>query len=197
MSSGPVSDADKNDHPARRASAEPSAATHAFDIVSADDFKSAFREHPGGVTVITADAGNGPVALTATSVSSVSADPPLLVFSVSVHSSSAPTLTTAETVVIHFIDDANLPLALLGATSGIDRFGNEALWTRLVTGEPVFHGVPRWIRARVVNRFEAGGSTVVIAHAVQVNIGDEPTGNGLVYVNREWHQLGSHSRIDR
>jgi hypothetical protein len=42
--------------------------------MGADEFKSAFRNHPAGVAVITADAGYGPVGLTATSVISVSAE---------------------------------------------------------------------------------------------------------------------------
>ncbi|MFE1646096.1 flavin reductase family protein [Microbacterium sp. P01] len=185
-----------------RAGSEPSPSdgdqpsARAFGIVSAEDFKTAFRAHPGGVSVITADAGTGPVALTATSVSSVSADPPLLVFSVSTRSSSATTLTTAETVVVHLVDADDLPLARLAATSGVDRFADTSSWTRLVTGEPVFHGVPRWIRARVLNRFEAGGSTVIVAHALQVNVPETPSDRGLVYVNRQWHRLGDHSRID-
>ena len=53
--------------------------------LSPDDFKAAFRHHPAGVAVITADAGRGPVMLTATSVSSVSAEPALLMFSLSAH----------------------------------------------------------------------------------------------------------------
>ena len=56
--------------------------------VSADDFKAVFRGHPGGVALITADAGDGPVALTATSVASVNVDPPLLMFSVTTVSSA-------------------------------------------------------------------------------------------------------------
>ena len=38
--------------------------------LSAEDFKTVFRGHPGGVAVITADSPDGPVALTATSVAS-------------------------------------------------------------------------------------------------------------------------------
>ena len=196
MSCGAASDAAPSPLPAPERPEDASGSDRAFGIVSAADFKAAFREHPGGVSVITADAGDGPVALTATSVASVSVDPPLLVFSVSALSSSAPTLTTADTVVVHLIDGENLAIARLGATSGIDRFADTTLWTRLVTGEPVFYGVPRWIRARVVNRFESGGSTVIVAHAVQVNVPEEPSTGGLVYVNREWHRLGPHSRID-
>ena len=48
-----------------------------------ESFKTAFRNHPAGVAVITANSPDGPVALTATSVVSVSAEPPVLIFSLS------------------------------------------------------------------------------------------------------------------
>jgi flavin reductase (DIM6/NTAB) family NADH-FMN oxidoreductase RutF len=166
---------------------------------TADEFKAVFRGHPGGVAVITADTGDGPVALTATSVASVSADPPLLIFSASTLSSATPTLTAADTVVVHLLDSADLEIAQLGATSGIDRFADTALWSRLPTGEPVFKNVRAWIRARVINRMEAGGSTVIAVHALETFIErdhapGEP-GDGLVYVNRTWHRLGEHTQI--
>lgn len=63
-----------------------------YSTLSAETFKSAFRSYPGGVSLITADAGGGPAALTATSVSAVSAEPPLLTFSLSARSSSAPAI---------------------------------------------------------------------------------------------------------
>src|ERR1700710_2080552 len=101
--------------------------------LSAAEFKSAFRNHAAGVAVITADAGNGPVGLTATSVFSVSAEPPLLVFSISDLSSSAPTLRDAETVVVHLLGADQLHIATLCATSGVDRFVDTTLWDRLPT----------------------------------------------------------------
>ena len=102
-------------------------------------FKDLFRGHPGGVAVITADAGDGPVALTATSVSSVSADPPLLTFSISALSSASTTLQRADTVVVHLLDADDLDLARLCATSGLDRFADRAAWSRLATGERTPH----------------------------------------------------------
>ena len=168
--------------------------------LAADDYKALFRGHPGGVAVITADAGHGPVALTATSVSSVSADPPLLVFSISSLSSAAPVLARCETVVVHLLDADDLELAQLGATSGVDRFADTDQWSRLVTGEPVYRGVRAWVRCAVIDRMDAGGSTVIAAHALQsslerdVDPGDH--GNALVYHNRAWHRLGEHSRIE-
>ncbi|MDQ1572665.1 MAG: hypothetical protein QOH44_224, partial [Actinomycetota bacterium] len=99
--------------------------------LSADEFKLAFRNHPAGVAVITADAGDGPVGLTATSVFSVSAEPPLLVFSISSQSSSAPTLSRADTVVVHLLSAEQLAVAKLFATSGVDRFADTESWARL------------------------------------------------------------------
>ncbi len=156
-----------------------------LESLSADEFKAAFRGHPGGVAVITADAGDGPVALTATSVSSVSAEPPLLIFSASAISSSTPAFLKAQSVVVHLLDADDLQIAKLGATSGIDRFSDTSLWHRLPTGEPVFNGVRAWIRGAIVNRMEAGGSTVIAVHALQAHVerdlepGDRRRGAGV------------------
>jgi flavin reductase (DIM6/NTAB) family NADH-FMN oxidoreductase RutF len=172
--------------------------TAATDVrsLSSEEFKAAFRNHAAGVAVITADAGSGPVGLTATSVFSVSAEPPLLVFSVSDLSSSAPTLREAESVVVHLLGADQLNIAKLCATSGIDRFADPSIWDRLPTGEPFFPSAQSWIRGRVVNRMPAGGSTVFAVHAVEASIApDDLLSSPLVYHNRRWHSLGDHSTI--
>jgi flavin reductase (DIM6/NTAB) family NADH-FMN oxidoreductase RutF len=176
-------------------------ATHAgfgsLGGLSADEFKLAFRNHAAGVAVVTADAGDGPVGLTATSVFSVSAEPPLLVFSISDRSSSAPTLQRAETVIVHLLGADQLDLAKLCATSGIDRFADRSIWDRLVTGEPYFPSAHAWIRGRVINRMEAGTSLVIAVHALQAKLPDEAGDAApLVYHNRTWHSLGDHSRVE-
>jgi len=169
------------------------------DSLSPDAFKAAFRNHPAGVAVITADAGEGPVALTATSVFSVSIQPPLLVFSVSDISSSTPTIRKAATVVVHLLAAGQLEIAKRGATSGIDRFADKSLWTRFRTGEPYFPSAQTWIRGRTIKQVSAGSSTVIVVEALETNAGapaaeaqdDQP----LVYHNRTWHHLDQHTRI--
>ena len=164
--------------------------------LSPEEFKGAFRNHAAGVAVITGDAGDGPVGLTATSVFSVSAEPPLLVFSVSSTSSAAPTISRAETVMVHLLTVDQLWLARLCATSGIDRFADRSTWSRLLTGEPYFPDAHTWIRGRVVNRMEAGGSTLIAVHALQAappRTG--PASAPLVYHDRTYHGLGDASRL--
>ncbi|WIX83204.1 flavin reductase family protein [Amycolatopsis carbonis] len=164
--------------------------------VSVEELKAAFRNHPAGVAVITADAGDGPVAMTSSSVASVSADPPLIMFSASARSSSTPTILRAKTVVIHLLAAEQLSLAKLAATSGVDRFDGTIPWSRLPTGEPHYHGVPVRIRARVVSTVAAGSSTVVVAQALQADLSVTAQARGaLVYHDRAWHELSGRSRV--
>jgi len=164
--------------------------------ISPEEFKAAFRQHPGGVAVITGDDGTGPVAMTVTSVFSVSAEPPVLVFSMSEMSSAAATLKNAQTLVVHLLAPRNKDLAVLAATHGADRFGADVKWGRLPTGEPYYTDVPTWIRGQIVDELKIGGNTVVALHALETQL---PQGKdveaSLVYFNRSWHELSAHSEL--
>ena len=167
-----------------------------------DEFKGAFRNHPAGVAVVTADAGDGPVALTVTSVFSVSAAPPLFVFSVSALSSSAPTIIRSASVVVHLLGADQVHLAKLCATSGIDRFADTSIWDRLDTGEPYFPSANAWIRGNVVNTLQAGSSTLMVVQGTQAKYPESTSAQAaaecarpLVYHDRTWHELGDHSKI--
>lgn len=164
-----------------------------------DTFKNAFRNHPAGVALVTGDPGDHPVALTVSSLSSISTAPPLMMFSVSAQSSSSQVLQKVETVVVHMLGAAQLELAQLGAKSGVDRFADKNAWLRLPSGEPVFLGVDAWIRGRVVHRLEAGNSTVYVIHALNAGASEQADGASteepLVYHNRAWHRLDTRSVI--
>lgn len=167
--------------------------------IDAERFRRAFGQHPAGVAVITAESGIGPVGMTATSVVSVNADPPVLAFSVSDASSSAPTILAASSIVVHLLDADDVDIAVLCATSGVDRFADESLWSRLPTGEPYFPGARRWLRVAPSDRLIAGGAHVLTA--VVLDAGERATLPGddgvesapLVYHSRTWHRLGSAS----
>ena len=166
---------------------------------SSEDSASAFRNHAAGVAVVTADPGDGPVGMTATSVFSVSATPPLLVFSVSDLSSATPGILAADSVVVHLLGADQAQIAKRFATSGIDRFEDTSTWDRLPTGEPYIPAADAWIRGTIVNRFTAGTSTLVVVNATDAQVPElAETANAkpLVYHNRTWHHLGEHSQLD-
>lgn len=166
------------------------------EVDTAELFKLAFRSYAGGVAVITADAGQGPAALTLTSLTSISVEPPLLAFSLSEFSSSAPVVLAAEHLVVHLLDSRHVDIAKLGATSGIDRFADTSKWHRLPTGEPIYRGVDTWLRCEIVDTISAGGSSIVVAKVVEASAETSDQIQPLVYSNRQWHELTETSRLN-
>ncbi len=165
--------------------------------VTSDDFRHAFRAHPAGVAIVTADAGDGPVAMTVSSVSSISVDPPTIVFSASAISSSTPAFLRAETVVIHMLAADQIALAKLGARSGANRFGDDVEWGRLPSGEPFYPGAP-WLRGKVTRRIDVSGSTLIIVEVIEAKprgLVKETEPVPLVYHSRRWHILSEKSAL--
>ena len=151
--------------------------------------KAAFRTHPAGVAIITASTPDGPVGLTASSVASVAVDPAAIMFSVTRATGSAGAILSADTFVVHLIDDEHSALAQSFATSGADRFTPEQGWTALDTGEPHLDTARAALRCRALHTIAVGTSTVVIAEVLEVLTGTQ--GRPLVYVDRRFHALPS------
>lgn len=172
-------------------------ATIAEPRIAAEDFRFAFRSHPAGVAIVTADTGDGPVAMTVSSVASVSSDPPTLMFSASTRSSSSPTIRRAESLVVHLLAADQVELAKLGARSGAERFGEGTRWGRLPTGEP-FYPDANWFRGRVARRLDVEGATIVVVEVIDAKPrGESPEREPapLVYQNRQWHTLTQRSML--
>jgi flavin reductase (DIM6/NTAB) family NADH-FMN oxidoreductase RutF len=151
-------------------------------------FQRLFRHHPGGVVVVTLDAGSGPIGFTATSLSSVSRNPPLVSFAIDQSSSSWPHLSAANTLVVNFLGHDQRELARRFATSGIDRFGHPVAWSLRPGGEPVLDDARRWLHARVRNLYPAGDHHLVVAEILEVAIAGE---DSLVYHGGEFHPIGA------
>ena len=160
--------------------------------LGADAFKGVFRRHPAGVAVITTTVAGRPVGFTATSVISVSADPPLLAFSVDSASSSWRALASAETLVVNFLTAAQVEVSARFATSGVDRFAGTD-WSSLPTGEPVLTGSAAWVRGEVLQRTPVGRSYLVSVLALESDVPSDPESGPLVYHDRSYHGIGDHS----
>ncbi|MFJ1730097.1 flavin reductase family protein [Streptomyces sp. NPDC088254] len=136
--------------------------------------RSVFRRHAAGVAVITAPGESGPVGFTATSLTSVSAEPPMLSFGVGTGASSWPALSRADHVGVHILGEHQRELAATFARSGADRFAAPTAWREGPEGVPVLDDVLAWLVCRVVARVPAGDHRIVLAEVV---VGD-PAGAG-------------------
>ncbi|MEG3628256.1 flavin reductase family protein [Streptomyces poriticola] len=151
----------------------------AHRLAGPDLLRSVFRRHAAGVAVITARGGDGPVGFTATSLTSVSAEPPLLSFGIGTGSSSWPAVSRAEHVGVHVLGEHQRELAATFARSGADRFAPPTVWRDGAEGVPVLDGVLARLVCRVVGRVPAGDHRIVLA---EVLLGDaEGSGRPLLY----------------
>jgi len=158
-----------------------------FQNASADLLRSVFRQHAAGVAVVTANGAAGPAGFTVTSLTSVSAEPPLVSFGISIANSCWPTVSEASYVGVHILGEHQQELAAIFTRSGADRFAAPTDWRNGPKGVPVLNGVLAWLVCRVVARVPAEAQRIVLAEAV---LGD-PTrpGRPLLYHQGRYNAL--------
>ncbi|MFD0022323.1 flavin reductase family protein [Streptomyces sp. NPDC058382] len=168
-------------------SSYPATAEAAAPGIDPGRFKQAFRRYPAGVVVVTADAGQGPIGFTATSLSSLSLDPPLVSFGIGTTTSSWPHIERARTAVVNFLGAEQRDLATTFATSGIDRFAAPTRWHRLPEGEPALDGVAGRLRLEIEQLVPAGDHRIVIARVVDVRLDERRS--PLLFHDGAYHSL--------
>lgn len=149
-----------------------------------DRFKNAFRLHPAGVALVSGVAPEGPVGLTLSSVASVSADPPVLSFSVTRATGSAGGILSAPSFVVHFLSDGQREIAEAFARTGAPRFTEEQGWETLPSGEPYLPAATVALRCVAREVHPVGPSNLILADVLEVLPGTE--GTPLLYQDRRF-----------
>lgn len=155
----------------------------ADDALTPDELKSIFRHHPGGVTLVSVPHAEGPRAYTASSVISVSADPPMVAFSVDASSSFFRAVDEADSVAVSFLTEQQDHVARAHAHR-TPKPHERPQWTTLATGESVVTDGLAWLRGEIVQRIPVGGSRLIIVQATAGEVGE---GDPLVYFDRRYH----------
>ena len=151
---------------------------------ASDALKSAFRRHASGVAVITATASDGsPVGFTATSMTSLGSNPPLVTFNVSRGSSAWPTISTATHLACHMLGAANYELAQKMAADKNLRFVDSD-WEFSEFGLPVFKDVTAVLFVKVRQFHHVEQNAVFITDVVSGKLGS--TDKALLYTQRAY-----------
>ncbi len=146
--------------------------------------KATFRRHASGVAILTAlDAHGQPVAFTATSVTSLGANPPLVSFNVSRGSSSWLAISEATHVALHTLGTENLELAKKMSQDHTQRFVDTD-WQSGVFDLPILGGVTSVLVLRVRQIVAIEANAVLIADVVDGLIGTEQ--RPLLYFKRDY-----------
>ncbi|MCZ2849905.1 flavin reductase family protein [Modestobacter sp. VKM Ac-2978] len=141
--------------------------------------RAVHRRYPTGVSVVTAASPEGkPYGLAVNSFSSVSLDPPLILFAVNVTSSSYPWLFSADHVAVNLLSTSQTAVVRRFAQSGGDKFA-DIEWTTGQTGSPLIAGCTGRFELAVRYKIPAYTHTVFIGEVVCAEYTDDPA---LIYL---------------
>ncbi|PIT04461.1 nitrilotriacetate monooxygenase [Bradyrhizobium nitroreducens] len=130
------------------------------------DFRNALGTYATGVTIITAAAPDGkPYGLTCNSFASVSLNPPLVLWSLVVYSSSLTIFQNASHFTVNVLGASQQALASKFAKSSEDKFTGVD-WTPGLGAAPVLAESVANFQCRSVNRYY-GGDHVIFLGAVE------------------------------
>jgi flavin reductase (DIM6/NTAB) family NADH-FMN oxidoreductase RutF len=184
----PLSQAARLPHPVRPA--QPPKAIQAVSE-NAADFRTAFRHLAGGVSVITFGQGEDRSGLTATSVSSLSADPPSVLFAVNQGSSSFPLLRRHRNFGVNFLNATQKQVADRFAgrqgEKGPERYAG-AEWTSSFAGAPLLVGALASLDCEVEEMIERHSHSIIIGRVRAVKLGSDDA--ALLYWRGDYERLG-------
>ncbi|WP_262691281.1 flavin reductase family protein [Kordiimonas aestuarii] len=160
--------------------------------VSAEEFRQGMRRLGGAVNIVTAASGDLWAGLTATAVTSLSAEPPRLLACINRQGATYDIVSKGRTLAINVLGCAHQALAMrfagLSGEPETERF-SDGEWETSVTGAPLLRDALVAFDCRVESILDAGSHAIVIGNieAVQVRPGDVE--DPLCYIDGRWATL--------
>lgn len=130
------------------------------------DFRNALGTYATGVTIITAAGADGkPYGITCNSFASVSLNPPLVLWSLVIYSSSLSVFQNASHFTVNVLGTSQQALANKFAKSSDDKFAGVE-WTPGLGNAPILADSVANFQCRAANRYY-GGDHVIFLGAVE------------------------------
>lgn len=156
--------------------------------VNEQEFKSALKLWASGVTVVTSKTEqHGLKGMTATSFSSVSLEPPLILVCINQSADTGEVMLEGKHFAVNILnaDQQEVSNQFAGGSSQEERFANVA-WHEGVLGSPILDDALASIECRVVQQVSAGSHWIVIGEVEKVACRD---GDPLLYYNSGYRTL--------
>ena len=141
-----------------------------------------------GVTVITTRIDDEPYGLTANSFSSVSLDPPLVLFSLSRTADCFDAFQSAESFAVNVLRGDQAALSGRFATKDIDKWTDTA-WRPGRHGCPLLDGAIARFECRVTARHDGGDHVIYLGEVVEFS--RDPDGEPLVFFGGRYARISS------
>ena len=157
--------------------------------VSQDQFKQGMRRLGGAVTIVTSAFDGVFAGLTATAVTSLSADPPRLLACVNRAGITYETISKGRCIAVNVLgaQDKKLAERFAGMNGEIesDRFSQGA-WESGVTGAPLYKGALASFDCEIESILDAGSHGIVIGCIRDIRLGSGEGDTPLCYIDGKW-----------
>jgi flavin reductase (DIM6/NTAB) family NADH-FMN oxidoreductase RutF len=151
--------------------------------VATHDFTRAMARVPGPVAVATTMGPTGrPQGFTATSFSSLSLDPPLILICLKKSASTHEAFTGADHFLVNILSETQADVARRFAASGVDRFEAGDM-TPCELGLPGLPGAAARVACTMHAVLDGGDHSILVGRVEESHVG-EPS--PLVYVDRSF-----------
>ena len=145
-------------------------------VAEARRFRDVLGRFASGITVVTTISNGEPVGLTCQSFSSVSLNPPLVLFVPARYSRAWPRIQRAGKFCVNFLAADQADLSNTMASRGADKFADVTWQPSPVTGSPVFDDTLGFVDCTIHTVHEAGDHFIVVGRVQElvVGSGEEP-----------------------
>jgi flavin reductase (DIM6/NTAB) family NADH-FMN oxidoreductase RutF len=158
--------------------------------VSASEFRQAMGHFATGVTVVTSIGDDGePVGTTASAVTSVSLDPPLVLVCFDRASLTLQAIRSHGAFVVNVLAAPQKQLSANFARRGLAAAWDAVRHRPGPTGSPRLHGVLAALECTVENRLPGGDHEIVVGRVQDVEISNDSAGP-LLYWRGSYLPLG-------
>jgi flavin reductase (DIM6/NTAB) family NADH-FMN oxidoreductase RutF len=163
--------------------------TEASETLNSRAFRNALGTFPTGVAVVTTCTAHGrPVGLTVNSFSSLSLDPPLILWSLKVNSPSLATFDHSPYFAVNILAEDQVKMSKRFAASRPRKFAKLELRAG-VGGVPLLAGCAAHLECRRVGRHNGGDHVLYIGHVEQVAY--DRTKRPLVFYSGKYLSAGN------
>ncbi|MBH0781576.1 flavin reductase family protein [Nocardia bovistercoris] len=143
-----------------------------------------YRKLAAGVAILSAEAATGPVGLTASTVTSLSLNPPLVVAGLSVGSYTLAAIERARTFAVHLLTEEQAEMAADFASPTGSRF--ESHEHDYILGVPVLRHTLAWSVCFLTDARRYGDHVLIVGELAAVGVTE---GKPLIWHDRTFGRL--------
>lgn len=139
--------------------------------IDGERFRHVLGHLPTGVTVVTAHHRDGPVAMSANSVTSVSLEPPLILFCPAKTSTTWPKIDEGGSFCVNVFAAHHEDMSRRFAARGVDRFAGIP-WHSRPAGPGLDEAVA-WIECSIWATYDGGDHLIVVGEVARLDVRED------------------------